>query len=227
MDKIRLLAFGISAVMLAGCSTDEAENMTPVQGGENTVYMTVSASTDDSRTVVDENYRSTWAAGDRIGLFYDKTEVQAGWVLSVTGSTIKNGMYQNLPYLLDEACDGEAGGTFSVTNDLDNDHPGETMPYTGNFYWQSGAQSATFYAYYPYAFSGVNGGHMDDVAAFPYTLTTAQGGSLESVAALDLAYGKVTVERGSEEYVEANLNFPMSHMFAVLEFEVVNATGKA
>lgn len=226
MNKIRLFAFGITAVMLAGCSTDETGSQIPGEGTDNKVYMTVSASTDGSRTVIDENYKSTWAAGDRIGLFYDKSEVQAGWILSVTGSTIKNGKYQNLPYLLDEAYDGQMGGTFAITNDLDNDHPGETMPYTGNFYWQTDASTATFYAYYPYTFSGVNGGHMDNVAAFPYTLTTVQGGTLESVAALDLAYGKVTVERGSEEYVEANLNFSMGHMFSVLEFEVTNATGE-
>lgn len=216
MKNIKLFAILAAAALTVGCAKDENTDFAPEHTPSGKVYTTVSATA--TRTTIDGNYNISWKTGDRIGLFYNTSEVKGEWLA-------KNGTYQNLPYQLNEASNGQANGMFTITVDTKNDHPLSMFPYTGNFYWQNDATEATFYACYPYAFSGVNGGHVDKYDAFPYTLKTTQGGTLDDVAALDLACGSAKAVRGSEEYVAANLNFGLKHLLAVLEFTVTNATG--
>lgn len=213
-----------ASAMLCGCAKeDNLRQRENVQ--ETKVYMTVSAST--TRTSIDEEHKIFWAEGDRIGLFYDTAEVLAEW--NVFGNMSKSGNYQNLPYELRSEADGAAYGTFSITVDTQNDHPISSMPYTGNFYWQGSAAEATFYACYPFAIYAENYKgkiwRQHSFRAFPFLLPSAQGGTISDAAALDLSCGSATVARGSEEYVEANLNFGLKHLLAMLEFTVENNTG--
>ena len=224
MKNIEFIAICAAAALLTvGCAKDENTDLAPEQTLAAKVYTTVSAAS--TRTTMDGDYNISWKSGDRIGLFYNTSEVQGEWIITAIGSAVKNGTYQNLPYVLNDTSDGMANGTFTVTVDAENDHPVSSMRYTGNFYWQSNAAEATFYACYPYTFSGVNGGHLDKYDAFPYTLKTTQGGTLDDVAALDLACGSAKAVRGSEEYVAADLSFGLKHLLAVLEFTVTNSTG--
>lgn len=231
MKNFRLTTIATAAaVLLSACAKDDNSCMSGSgngSGADGAAHLKVSAST--TRTAIDSEHKMLWTAGDRIGLFYDTAEVQAEW--TITGSSyFKNGTYQNLPYELDADAEGAAYGTFAITainKGSTNEHP--AMPYTGNFYWQSAAGEATFYACYPHAihYENYKGAiwRQHSFRAFPFLLPQAQGGTLESAAALDLSCGAATVTRGSEEYVEARLDFGLQHLLAMLEFTVRNDTG--
>lgn len=228
MKNFRLITIATAtAVMLSGCAKDDNGCTTAAETGENTLHISVSAST--TRTTIDDGHRIFWSAGDRIGLFYDTSEVQAEW--TITGSSYyKNGMNQNLPYELNADADGAAYGTFAITTinkGSNNEHP--AFPYTGNFYWQTDVEEATFYACYPHAihYENYKGNiwRQHSFRAFPFLLPSAQGGTAEAAAALDLSCGAATVTRGSEDYVEGNLDFGLQHLLAMLEFTVRNDTG--
>ena len=226
MKNLRLMIFAVAATALSGCAKDDEYQATE-HYHQTEIHLTVSAST--TRTTINNEYKTLWSAGDRIGLFYDTSEVQAEW--NVYGNSYaKNGTYQNLPYELNTDADGAAYGTFAITTintGSTNEHP--AMPYTGNFYWQTSAQEATFYACYPHAiyYNDYKGKiwRQHSYKEFPFLLPQAQGGTLDDVAALDLSCGSATVARGSETYVEADLNFRLKHLLAMLEFTVRNDTG--
>lgn len=216
MKTMRYFALAASVAALAGCSKQEpAQIETPEADHE--VYLTVRASSADTRTAISPDYAIRWADGDAIGLFYNADEIKAEQ--EAFGSTNFNGYLQNVKYGISSGA-GTAAATFACEQDKEHEHP--MFPYTGNFKWQSDEVSqTTLYAYYPYYYNAVAGSAYK-VESMPFLLPPVQEGSLESVAAYDLACASATIVRGEGNVVKGEANFNFKHLFSILEITVEN-----
>ncbi len=208
----------ITALLIAGCANEYEENI--YQPSSTEVHLSVTGETPASKTALDAQYAVTWSDGDRIGLFYNTAEIQGEWKIS--DMTFKNGSNPNLPYRLSSAS-GAQTGSFAYETDTENSWP--AMEYTGNFYWQPEAISATFHAYYPYA-ADMKGNTKADAYNFNLPSVQIQSGndSKSHIATLDFMYASTTIDRGNEEYVTADLSFSFKHLFAILAYTVRNTT---
>lgn len=231
MKTMRYFALAAAVAALAGCSKQEpAQIETPEADHE--VYLTVRASSADTRTAISPDYAIRWAEGDAIGLFYDTKEIQAEWGFSEGSYTLDNGTTQNLYYPIASGV-GTSAADFSYKNYIVGpvQHPASGY-YSGNFYWQGKASQttqATLYAYYPYYHDAdVNGcGSAYNVRYMPFHLPTMQTGSLDEVAENDLAYASATIIRGEERVVKGEANFKFEHLFSILEITVENSLSDA
>lgn len=220
MKTMRYFALAATVAAVAGCSKQEpAQIETPEADHE--VYLTVRASSADTRTAISPDYAIRWAEGDAIGLFYNADEIKAEQ--EVFGSTKFNGYLQNVKYGISSGV-GTAAATFACEQDKEHEHP--VFPYTGNFEWQPGASQTTLYAYYPYYYDTYCKSNYN-VEYMPFLLPSVQAGSLESVAAYDLACASATIMRGDGSVVKGEASFNFKHLFSILEITVENTLSDA
>lgn len=225
MKTARYFALAAAAAVIAGCSKQEPADIRPTDATHE-VYLTVKASSADTRTAISPDYAIRWAEGDAIGLFYNTTEIMAEWGFSEDSFTIKNGNIQNLYYPITSGA-GSAAAAFSYKDYVTGStrHPASGY-YSGNFYWPEGASQATLYAYYPYYYDAVAGSAYN-VEYMPFHLPTTQTGSLDEVAENDLAYASATISRGSDNVVRGEADFRFRHLFSILEITVENSLSAA
>lgn len=225
MKTARYFALAAAAAVIAGCSKQEPADIRPTDATHE-VYLTVKASSADTRTAISPDYAIRWAEGDAIGLFYNTTEIMAEWGFSEDSFTIKNGNIQNLYYPITSGA-GSAAAAFSYKDYVTGStrHPASGY-YSGNFYWPEGASQATLYAYYPYYYDAVAGSAYN-VEYMPFHLPTTQTGSLDEVAENDLAYASATISRGSDNVVRGEADFRFRHLFSILEITVENSLSDA
>ena len=225
MKTARYFALAAAAAVIAGCSKQEPADIRPTDAAHE-VYLTVKASSADTRTAISPDYAIRWAEGDAIGLFYNTTEIMAEWGFSEDSFTIKNGNIQNLYYPITSGA-GSAAAAFSYKDYVTGStrHPASGY-YSGNFYWQEGVSQATLYAYYPYYYDAVAGSAYN-VEYMPFHLPTTQTGSLDEVAENDLAYASATISRGSDNVVRGEADFRFRHLFSILEITVENSLSDA
>ncbi|MCI5717657.1 MAG: DUF4465 domain-containing protein [Alistipes sp.] len=228
MKTMRYFAIAAAVAALAGCSKQEpAQIETPEADHE--VYLTVRASSADTRTAISPDYAIRWAEGDAIGLFYNTDEIQAEWGFSEGSYTLTKGTTQNLYYPIASGV-GTSAADFSYKNYIVGpvQHPASGF-YSGNFYWQGEASQttqATLYAYYPYYYDTYCISNYN-VEYMPFLLPRVQEGSLESVAAYDLACASATIMRGDGNVVKGEANFNFKHLFSILEITVENTLSDA
>ena len=220
MKTARYFALAAAAAVIAGCSKQEPADIRPTDATHE-VYLTVKASSADTRTAISPDYAIRWAEGDAIGLFYNKAEIKAEQ--KVFSSTNFNGELQNLKYGIASG-HGTAAAAFACEQDKEHEHP--YFPCTGNFQWQDKASQTTLYAYYPYYYDAVAGSAYN-VEYMPFHLPTTQTGSLDEVAENDLAYASATISRGSDEVVRGEADFRFRHLFSILEITVDNSFSDA
>ncbi len=225
MKTARYFALAAAAAVIAGCSKQEPADIRPTDATHE-VYLTVKASSADTRTAISPDYAIRWAEGDAIGLFYNTTEIMAEWGFSEDSFTIKNGNIQNLYYPITSGS-GSAAAAFLYKDYVTGStrHPASGY-YSGNFYWQEGVSQATLYAYYPYYYDAVAGSAYN-VEYMPFHLPTTQTGSLDEVAENDLAYASATISRGSDNVVRGEADFRFKHLFSILEITVDNSLSDA
>ena len=225
MKTARYFALAAAAAVIAGCSKQEPADIRPTDAAHE-VYLTVKASSADTRTAISPDYAIRWAEGDAIGLFYNTTEIMAEWGFSEDSFTIKNGNIQNLYYPITSGA-GSAAAAFSYKDYVTGStrHPASGY-YSGNFYWPEGASQATLYAYYPYYYDAVCTSSYN-IEYMPFHLPTTQTGSLDEVAENDLAYASATISRGSDNVVRGEADFRFKHLFSILEITVDNSLSDA
>lgn len=220
MKTARYFALAAAATVIAGCSKQEPADIRPTDATHE-VYLTVKASSADTRTAISPNYAIRWAEGDAIGVFYNTAEIKAEQ--KAFSSTNFNGELQNLKYGIASG-HGTAAAAFACEQDKEHEHP--YFPYTGNFQWQDKASQTTLYAYYPYYYDAVAGSAYN-VEYMPFHLPTTQTGSLDEVAENDLAYASATISRGADEVVRGEADFRFKHLFSILEITVDNSLSDA
>ena len=225
MKTARYFALAAAAAVIAGCSKQEPADIRPTDATHE-VYLTVKASSADTRTAISPDYAIRWAEGDAIGLFYNTTEIMAEWGFSEDSFTIKNGNIQNLYYPITSGA-GSAAAAFSYKDYVTGStrHPASGY-YSGNFYWPEGASQTTLYAYYPYYYDAVCTSSYN-IEYMPFHLPTTQTGSLDEVAENDLAYASATISRGSDNVVRGEADFRFRHLFSILEITVENSLSAA
>ena len=225
MKTARYFALAAAAAVIAGCSKQKPADIRPTDATHE-VYLTVKASSADTRTAISPDYAIRWAEGDAIGLFYNTAEIKAEWGFSEGSFTIKNGNIQNLYYPITSGS-GSAAAAFLYKDYVTGStrHPASGY-YSGNFYWLEGASQATLYAYYPYYYDAVAGSAYN-VEYMPFHLPTTQTGSLDEVAENDLAYASATISRGSDNVVRGEADFRFRHLFSILEITVENSLSAA
>lgn len=225
MKTARYFALAAAAAVIAGCSKQEPADIRPTDATHE-VYLTVKASSADTRTAISPDYAIRGAEGDAIGVFYNTAEIKAEWGFSEGSFTIKNGNIQNLYYPITSGA-GSAAAAFSYKDYVTGStrHPASGY-YSGNFYWPEGASQATLYAYYPYYYDAVAGSAYN-VEYMPFHLPTTQTGSLDEVAENDLAYASATISRGSDNVVRGEADFRFKHLFSILEITVENSLSDA
>ena len=220
MKTARYFALAAAAAVIAGCSKQEPADIRPTDATHE-VYLTVKASSADTRTAISPDYAIRWAEGDAIGLFYNTAEIKAEQ--KAFSSTNFNGVLQNLKYGIASG-HGTAAAAFACEQDKEHEHP--YFPCTGNFQWQDKVSQATLYAYYPYYYDAVAGSAYN-VEYMPFHLPTTQTGSLDEVAENDLAYASATISRGSDNVVRGEADFRFRHLFSILEITVENSLSDA
>lgn len=220
MKTARYFALAAAAAVIAGCSKQEPADIRPTDAAHE-VYLTVKASSADTRTAISPDYAIRWAEGDAIGLFYNKAEIKAEQ--KVFSSTNFNGELQNLKYGIASG-HGTAAAAFACEQDKEHEHP--YFPYTGNFQWQGEISQTTLYAYYPYYYDAVCTSSYN-IEYMPFHLPTTQTGSLDEVAENDLAYASATISRGADEVVRGEADFRFKHLFSILEITVENSLSAA
>lgn len=220
MKTARYFALAAAATVIAGCSKQEPADIRPTDATHE-VYLTVKASSADTRTAISPDYAIRWAEGDAIGVFYNTAEIKAEQ--KVFSSTNFNGELQNLKYGIASG-HGTAAAAFACEQDKEHEHP--YFPCTGNFQWQDKASQTTLYAYYPYYYDAVAGSAYN-VEYMPFHLPTTQTGSLDEVAENDLAYASATISRGSDNVVRGEADFRFRHLFSILEITVENSLSAA
>lgn len=220
MKTARYFALAAAAAVIAGCSKQEPADIRPTDATHE-VYLTVKASSADTRTAISPDYAIRWAEGDAIGLFYNTAEIKAEQ--KAFSSTKFNGVLQNLKYGIASG-HGTAAAAFACEQDKEHEHP--YFPYTGNFQWQGEISQTTLYAYYPYYYDAVAGSAYN-VEYMPFHLPTTQTGSLDEVAENDLAYASATISRGSDNVVRGEADFRFKHLFSILEITVENSLSAA
>lgn len=220
MKTARYFALAAAAAVIAGCSKQEPADIRPTDATHE-VYLTVKASSADTRTAISPEYAIHWAEGDAIGLFYNTAEIKAEQ--KAFSSTNFNGVLQNLKYGIASG-HGTAAAAFACEQDKEHEHP--YFPYTGNFQWQGEISQTTLYAYYPYYYDAVAGSAYN-VEYMPFHLPTTQTGSLDEVAENDLAYASATISRGSDNVVRGEADFRFKHLFSILEITVENSLSAA
>lgn len=220
MKTARYFALAAAAAVIAGCSKQEPADIRPTDATHE-VYLTVKASSADTRTAISPDYAIRWAEGDAIGLFYNTAEIKAEQ--KVFSSTNFNGELQNLKYGIASG-HGTAVAAFACEQDKEHEHP--YFPCTGNFQWQDKASQTTLYAYYPYYYDAVAGSAYN-VEYMPFHLPTTQTGSLDEVAENDLAYASATISRGLDNVVRGQADFRFRHLFLILEITVENSLSDA
>lgn len=220
MKTARYFALAAAAAVIAGCSKQEPADIRPTDAAHE-VYLTVKASSADTRTAISPDYAIRWAEGDAIGVFYNTAEIKAEQ--KVFSSTNFNGELQNLKYGIASG-HGTAAAAFACEQDKEHEHP--YFPYTGNFQWQGEISQTTLYAYYPYYYDAVctSSYNIEDM---PFHLPTTQTGSLDEVAENDLAYASATISRGADEVVRGEADFRFKHLFSILEITVDNSLSDA
>lgn len=225
MKTARYFALAAAAAVIAGCSKQEPADIRPTDATHE-VYLTVKASSADTRTAISPDYDIRWAEGDAIGVFYNTAEIMAEWGFSEGSFTIKNGNIQNLYYPITSGA-GSAAAAFSYKDYVTGStrHPASGY-YSGNFYWPEGVSQATLYAYYPYYYDTDCTSNYN-VKYMPFHLPTTQTGSLEEVAENDLAYASATISRGSDNVVRGEADFRFRHLFSILEITVENSLSAA
>ena len=225
MKTARYFALAAAAAVIAGCSKQEPADIRPTDATHE-VYLTVKASSADTRTAISPDYAIRWAEGDAIGLFYNTAEIKAEWGFSEGSFTIKNGNIQNLYYPITSGA-GSAAAAFSYKDYVTGStrHPASGY-YSGNFYWPEGVSQATLYAYYPYYYDTDCSSNYN-VKYMPFRLPTMQTGSLDEVAENDLAYASATISRGADEVVRGEADFRFKHLFSILEITVDNSLSAA
>ena len=220
MKTARYFALAAAAAVIAGCSKQEPADIRPTDAAHE-VYLTVKASSADTRTAISPDYAIRWAEGDAIGLFYNKAEIKAEQ--KVFSSTNFNGELQNLKYGIASG-HGTAAAAFACEQDKEHEHP--YFPYTGNFQWQGEISQTTLYAYYPYYYDAVCTSSYN-IEYMPFHLPTTQTGSLDEVAENDLAYASATISRCSDNVVRGEADFRFRHLFSILEITVDNSLSAA
>ncbi len=220
MKTARYFALAAAAAVIAGCSKQEPADIRPTDAAHE-VYLTVKASSADTRTAISPDYAIRWAEGDAIGLFYNTTEIMAEQ--KAFSSTKFNGVLQNLKYGIASG-HGTAAAAFACEQDKEHEHP--YFPYTGNFQWQGEISQTTLYAYYPYYYDAVCTSSYN-IEYMPFHLPTTQTGSLDEVAENDLAYASATISRGSDNVVRGEADFRFKHLFSILEITVENSFSDA
>lgn len=220
MKTARYFALAAAATVIAGCSKQEPADIRPTDATHE-VYLTVKASSADTRTAISPDYAIRWAEGDAIGVFYNTAEIKAEQ--KAFSSTNFNGVLQNLKYGIASG-HGTAAAAFACEQDKEHEHP--YFPYTGNFQWQGEISQTTLYAYYPYYYDAVAGSAYN-VEYMPFHLPTTQTGSLDEVAENDLAYASATISRGSDNVVRGEADFRFRHLFSILEITVENSLSDA
>lgn len=220
MKTARYFALAAAATVIAGCSKQEPADIRPTDATHE-VYLTVKASSADTRTAISPDYAIRWAEGDAIGLFYNTAEIKAEQ--KVFSSTNFNGELQNLKYGIASG-HGTAAAAFACEQDKEHEHP--YFPYTGNFQWQGEISQTTLYAYYPYYYDAVCTSSYN-IEYMPFHLPTTQTGSLDEVAENDLAYASATISRGSDNVVRGEADFRFKHLFSILEITVDNSFSDA
>lgn len=220
MKTARYFALAAAAAVIAGCSKQEPADIRPTDATHE-VYLTVKASSADTRTAISPDYAIRWAEGDAIGVFYNTAEIKAEQ--KAFSSTNFNGVLQNLKYGIASG-HGTAAAAFACEQDKEHEHP--YFPCTGNFQWQDKASQTTLYAYYPYYYDAVAGSAYN-VEYMPFHLPTTQTGSLDEVAENDLAYASATISRGADEVVRGEADFRFRHLFSILEITVDNSLSAA
>ena len=225
MKTARYFALAAAAAVIAGCSKQEPADIRPTDATHE-VYLTVKASSADTRTAISPDYAIRWAEGDAIGLFYNTAEINAEWGFSEGSFTIKNGNIQNLYYPITSGA-GSAAAAFLYKDYVTGStrHPASGY-YSGNFYWPEGVSQATLYAYYPYYYDTDCSSNYN-VKYMPFHLPTTQTGSLDEVAENDLAYASATISRGADEVVRGEADFRFKHLFSILEITVENSLSAA
>lgn len=221
MKTARYFALAAAAAVIAGCSKQEPADIRPTDATHE-VYLTVKASSADTRTAISPDYAIRWAEGDAIGVFYNTAEIKAEWGFSEGSFTIKNGNIQNLYYPITSGS-GSAAAAFLYKDYVTGStrHPASGY-YSGNFYWLEGASQTTLYAYYPYYYDAVCTSSYN-IEYMPFHLPTTQTGSLDEVAENDLAYASATISRGSDNVVRGEADFRFRHLFSILEITVENS----
>lgn len=220
MKTARYFTLAAAAAVIAGCSKQEPADIRPTDAAHE-VYLTVKASSADTRTAISPDYAIRWAEGDAIGLFYNKAEIKAEQ--KVFSSTNFNGELQNLKYGIASG-HGTAAAAFACEQDKEHEHP--YFPYTGNFQWQGEISQTTLYAYYPYYYDAVCTSSYN-IEYMPFHLPTTQTGSLDEVAENDLAYASAMISRGSDNVVRGEADFRFRHLFSILEITVENSLSDA
>ena len=220
MKTARYFALVAAAAVIAGCSKQEPADIRPTDATHE-VYLTVKASSADTRTAISPDYAIRWAEGDAIGVFYNTAEIKAEQ--KVFSSTNFNGELQNLKYGIASG-HGTAAAAFACEQDKEHEHP--YFPYTGNFQWQGEISQTTLYAYYPYYYDAVCTSSYN-IEYMPFHLPTTQTGSLDEVAEDDLAYASATISRGADEVVRGEADFRFKHLFSILEITVDNSLSAA
>ena len=226
MKTARYFALAAAATVIAGCSKQEPADIRPTDATHE-VYLTVKASSADTRTAISPDYAIRWAEGDAIGVFYNTAEIMAEWEnIYLPGTVLSNGEIQNLHYPISAGA-GTSTAAFSYEDYVAGAtrHPALGY-YSGNFYWQEGVSQATLYAYYPYYYDAVAGSAYN-VEYMPFHLPTTQTGSLDEVAENDLAYASATISRGSDNVVRGEADFRFKHLFSILEITVDNSFSDA
>ena len=226
MKTARYFALAAAATVIAGCSKQEPADIRPTDAAHE-VYLTVKASSADTRTAISPDYAIRWAEGDAIGLFYNTAEINAEWEnIYFPGTVLSNGDIQNLHYPISAGA-GTSTAAFSYEDYVAGAtrHPASGY-YSGNFYWKKGVSQATLYAYYPYYYDAVAGSAYN-VEYMPFHLPTTQTGSLDEVAENDLAYASATISRGSDNVVRGEADFRFKHLFSILEITVDNSLSAA
>lgn len=226
MKTARYFALAAAAAVIAGCSKQEPADIRPTDATHE-VYLTVKASSADTRTAISPDYAIRWAEGDAIGVFYNTAEINAEWEnIYLPGTVLSNGEIQNLHYPISAGA-GTSTAAFSYEDYVAGAtrHPASGY-YSGNFYWSEGASQATLYAYYPYYYDAVAGSAYN-VEYMPFHLPTTQTGSLDEVAENDLAYASATISRGADEVVRGEADFRFRHLFSILEITVENSLSDA
>ena len=220
MKTARYFALAAAAAVIAGCSKQEPADIRPTDATHE-VYLTVKASSADTRTAISPDYAIRWAEGDAIGVFYNTAEIKAEQ--KAFSSTNFNGVLQNLKYGIASG-HGTAAAAFACEQDKEHEHP--YFPYTGNFQWQGEISQTTLYAYYPYYYDAVCTSSYN-IEYMPFHLPTTQTGSLDEVAENDLAYASATISRGSDNVVRGEADFRFRHLFSILEITVENSLSAA
>lgn len=226
MKTARYFALAAAAAVIAGCSKQEPADIRPTDATHE-VYLTVKASSADTRTAISPDYAIRWAEGDAIGVFYNTAEIKAEWEnIYLPGTVLSNGEIQNLHYPISAGA-GTSTAAFSYEDYVAGAtrHPASGY-YSGNFYWQDEVSQATLYAYYPYYYDTDCSSNYN-VKYMPFHLPTTQTGSLDEVAENDLAYASATISRGSDNVVRGEADFRFKHLFSILEITVENSLSDA